>query len=567
MSQPAALLARLPDLSKPAEWPRPMQMAVAAAVVALFAVALMWTRTADYKVLFSDLADRDGGAIVTSLNQMNIPYEFAEDGSAILIPGDKVYETRLRLAEQGLPRSGESGFELLDKTRFGASQFTEQVNYQRALEGELGSSVEALSSVQSARVHLAIPRESLFVRDRQPPTASVLVNLYPGRSLSDTQISAITWLVSSSVPHLEADQVSVVDQNGRLMTNNGGELGGSISERNLVFDIEQRATERILTLLTPLVGSGNVKAQVSADVDFSEHEQTSETYGPNQEPGRAAVRSKQLSDSSKHDDTPAEGVPGALTNEPPADPVAPLVNPGAVPADDVPPQPGGAQQQQQQQQDPQQTGPGYQILSGDPDVMRSLASRKHDETVNYEVDRTITHTKGPASLLKRMSAAVVVNYQSVDGEAEPLSDEELAKLERLVEQAIGFDPQRGDTISVINSAFTESDTYSTPVWENPVYIDLAMKVGRYLLLILAAWLVWRKVLRPIVTAQTQQMSVPAGPSAELQEEIDRAAEAKRRASELNRYEDNLQAARTLADQDPRAVAMVVRSWMEKDGNR
>src|SRR5699024_7997157 len=149
----------------------------------------------------------------------------------------------------------------------------------------------------------------------------------------------------------------------------------------------------------------------------------------------------------------------------------------------------------------------------------------------------------------------------------PLSYEELAKLERLVEQAIGFDPQRGDTISVINSAFTESDTYSTPVWENPVYIDLAMKVGRYLLLILAAWLVWRKVLRPIITAQTQQMSVPAGPSTELQEEIDRAAEAKRRASELNRYEDNLQAARTLADQDPRAVAMLVRSLMEKDGYR
>ncbi|HLR12083.1 MAG TPA: flagellar basal-body MS-ring/collar protein FliF [Burkholderiaceae bacterium] len=562
MNQPADLLARFPNISRPAQWPRTVQLGVVAFVVALFVVVLLWTRTPDYKVLFSDLTDRDGGAVVTALTQMNIPYQFSDDGMSILIPGNKVYETRLRLAEQGLPRSGDTGFDLLDKTRFGASQFTEQINYQRALEGELGSSIESLNSVQSARVHLAMPRESLFVRDRQPPTASVLVNLYPGRSLGEGQISAITWLVSSSVPHLNAEAVSVVDQNGRLLTHSQGEHGILTNHRSLVFDIEQRTSERILTLLTPLVGSGNVKAQVSADIDFSQHEQTSETYGPNQRPDRAAVRSKQTSDAIKHNETAAEGIPGALSNQPPADPIASLVNPGAVPADDIDPVPAAGVD------DPDGAEPaGYRILSGDPSLMRPHTDRQHDQTINYEVDRTITHTKGPPNILKRISAAVVVNYRMVDGEPEALSAEELDKLENLVRQAIGFDASRGDTVSVVNSPFSQSEARQLPIWENPLYLEYAMTLGRYLLILLAAWLVWRKILKPIVSSQEPAMAVPAGPAPELQEEINRAAEAKRRASEMNRYEDNLTAVRALAEDDPRAVAMVIRSWMEKDDNR
>src|SRR5690554_447285 len=247
MSQPSALLARFPALSKPALWPRTVQLGVAAATIAVLAVILLWVRTPEYKVLFSNLADRDGGAIVTALTQMNVPYTFSDNGGAILIPGDKVYETRLRLAEQGLPRNGDTGFELLDKTRFGASQFTEQVNYQRALEGELSHSVQGLHAVHAARVHLAIPRETLFVRDRQTPTASVLVTLYPGRTLSTSQIAAVTWLVSSSVPHLTADKVSIVDQNGRLLTHSDGIDGNTTTYRTFITDIEQRATERILT--------------------------------------------------------------------------------------------------------------------------------------------------------------------------------------------------------------------------------------------------------------------------------------------------------------------------------
>ena len=570
MSQPSALLARFPALSKPAQWPRTVQLGVAAAVIAVVAVILLWARSPEYKVLFSNLADRDGGAVVTALTQMNVPYKFADSGSAILIPAEQVHETRLRLAEQGLPRGGDSGFELLDNTRFGASQFTEQVTYQRALEGELSQSIKALHAVQAARVHLAIPRESLFVRDRQPPTASVLVTLYPGRSLSEPQIAAITWLVSSSVPHLTADRVSIVDQNGRLLTRTGGAEGDATTHRAFVMDIEQRTTERILTLLTPLVGPGNVRAQVSAQVDFSQREQTSEVYGPNQQPGTAAIRSQQTSVSVQNNTTAAEGIPGALTNQPPAAPVAPIIDPDAAQADpaDDDVQAGPAGQQFNQANVAQGTADNFTVLSGDRDIFSARGNARNDATINYEVDRTISHVKEPVGKLQRLSAAVVINYRDVDGEPQPLDAAELASLNELIRQAMGFDPQRGDTLSIVNSPFSTDPGLQVPIWRDPAYIEYAMQIGRYLLIALLIWLLWRSIVRPIVQSQVQ--AAAAAREAEVADQEtkeDLAAQAQRRASELSRYEDNLSAARSMAEQDPRAVAMVVRSWMEKDGNR
>ncbi|MFA7670474.1 MAG: flagellar basal-body MS-ring/collar protein FliF, partial [Burkholderiaceae bacterium] len=327
MSRMAELTARFPVLQKAGNLSRSVQLGALATAIALLAVVSLWFRGPDYKVLFSNLQDRDGGAIITALAQMNVPYQLTDNGSAILVPAEKVHETRLQLAQQGLPRSGEAGFELIDQTRFGASQFTEQINFQRALEGELASSIQALNAVQHARVHLALPRETLFVRDRQPPSASVLLTLYPGRMLSESQVSAISWLVSSSVPNLTADNVSVVDQNGRLLTAPAGSGNGDSARRDLVTEIETRTVQRILTLLNPIVGTGNVRAQVSADLDFSQREQTSEVYRPNQLPGQAAVRSQQTSAAVQNGVLPAEGIPGALTNQPPPDPIAPIVQP------------------------------------------------------------------------------------------------------------------------------------------------------------------------------------------------------------------------------------------------
>lgn len=554
MSQPAGLLARFPALSKLANLPKPLQLGLAAGLVAIIVVLLLSTRTPDYRVLFSNLEDRDGGAIVTALTQMNVPYKISDNGSALMVPADRVHETRLQLAEKGLPRGAGVGFELLDNTRFGASQFTEQVTYQRALEGELVNSIEAVQAVQKARVHLAIPRESLFVRERQAPTASVLLTLYPGRSLSSAQVSAITWLVSSSVPNLNAENVSVVDQNGRLLTSPSGEAGVDGTQRNFINDIEQRTVQRILTLVTPLVGAGNVRAQASADVDFSQREQTSEVYRPNQKPGEAAVRSEQTSNSEQYNNLPPEGIPGALTNQPPANATAPITTPPRAAA------PGGAA-----------TANAQQAVTATPNAPTPTPAQmpgnsRHDATINYEIDRTISHIKEPTGKLRRLSVAVVVNHQrDSDGKPLALSTQELENLNGLIKDAMGFSQERGDTLTVVNSEFNDASEPRLPVWENPEYQNLALTLVKYLLIALAIFLVWRKIVRPLVqsAAAANTAAAVAEPVADLNPEKDKNEALKRAAAALSRYEDNLNTARNMAEKDPRAVAMVLRTWMEK----
>ncbi len=420
---------RNPALARLAALPRPVLLGLGAAVLALLVVASLWMREPDYRALFSNVEARDGGAIVSVLNQRNIPYKFADNGATILVPADQVYTLRLQLAEQGLPRGGSVGFELLEgEPEFGASQFSEQITYQRALEGELARSIEAMQPVKSARVHLAIPRQSLFVREREAPTASVLLTLYPSRSLSEAQVSAIAWLVSSSVPKLAAESVSIVDQNGRLMSSPGGEAGMDSTRRNFINDIEQRTAQRILTLLNPIVGPGNVRAQVSATVDFSQREQTSEVYRPNETPGSAAVRSKQTSDSAQNGLQPPAGVPGALSNEPPANATAPIQTAPAAPP---------AQGAQGGQGAAAQAG-GPTAISGAPAAGTArLGSMRNDATINYEVDRTISHVKHELGTLQRLSVAVVLNYRNKDGEPAPLESTEIDDINALVKQAMG----------------------------------------------------------------------------------------------------------------------------------
>ncbi|MBF23766.1 MAG: flagellar M-ring protein FliF [Pusillimonas sp.] len=558
MSQASALLARFPAAAKLGQLPKPVLIGIASGILALIVVIALWARPADYKVLFSNLEDRDGGAIVAALSQMNVPYRISNNGTAILVPADQVHATRLQLAEQGLPQSGEVGFELLDNTQFGASQFTEQVTYQRALEGELAGSVEAVHSVKSARVHLAIPRESLFVRQRQDPTASVLITLYPGRTLSEAQVSAITWLVSASIPKLSPEKVSVVDQTGRLLTQPSGEAGLQNNRRSLINDVEQRTVERIMNLLTPLVGAGNVRAQASADFDFSVREQTSEVYRPNQTPGEAAVRSKQLSSSDQYDVLPPAGVPGALTNQPPVNAQAPIVEPPAAPDD------AAAQNNEADNANNNQNG------NANNNAPEGPASIQRDSTVNYEVDRTISHVKGPAGSLRRLSVAVVLNHRlNQEGEYEPLPEATLANIEQIVRDAMGYSQQRGDTVTVINSPFSENQQPEIPVWKNPHYHDLALEALEYLLIALAVFIVWRKVLRPLIQSlgQARVATEPAEPDSSAAGALRRSTEADemRRASDISRYEENLKSARELAEKDPRAVAMVLRAWMDKNG--
>ncbi len=547
----SSLLAKFPALEKIRALPKPILLGAAAAVVALVVAAVMWGSEPKYKVLFSNLDDRDGGAIVTALGTMNVPYRYNETGTALLVPADRVYDARLQLASQGLPRGGSVGFELMDNARFGASQFAEQINYQRGLEGELVRSIEAMHTVQHARVHLAMPRQSLFVRERQAPTASVLLNVYPGRSLSDAQVSAISWLVASSVPELTAENVSIVDQNGRLLSAPLGEgRGMDADQMRFVREMEQRTVERILTILNPLVGPGNVHAQASADVDFARREETSEVYRPNQEPGQSAIRSQQTSDSTQRGVNPAQGVPGALSNQAPANAQAPIANPPAPqpPRPGQPQQPANAQQQQQQQ-------------TGTQTAATNLNERR-DATTNYEVDRTISHIKQPVGNLKRLSVAVVVNYiRDKDGEPQALPPEELNKLTNLVREAMGYSETRGDSLNLVNSQFNDGPP-PVPMWRDPEMIALFKTILAWLVgLVVALWL-YRKVRRSV----TEYLYPPVDPEMAEAERIEAAREAQdvARTKEVNRYEDNLERARTMANKDPRAVAMVLRTWMSKD---
>jgi flagellar M-ring protein FliF len=516
-------------------------MMVVAAAVALMVGGWMWTTAPEYKVLFANLNDRDGGAVIASLQQMNVPYKFAEGGGALLVPSEHVHDVRLRLATQGLPKGGTTGFEVMESGKFGQSQFSEQLNYQRGLEGELSRSIQTLHSVQNARVHLALSRGSAFLREQAKPSASVLVHLYPGRTLDPMQVAAIVHLVSSSVPELSTKNVTVVDQNGTLLSGDGsGASAGSADTKQLKFrqEAEQGYVKRIEAILGPLVGSGNVKAQVSAEIDFSEVEQAEEIYKPNQKADEAAIRAQQTSESRNAAANQGAGVPGALTNQPPGPATAPINAPA------------GAEQQTAG------AAPG------------AGTTTRRDSAVSYEVDKSIRHTKIAQGRTKRLSVAVVVNDRKITDAkgkttTKPLSDEEKQQLTELVKGVIGFDDKRGDTVSVINSAFSTAPAekvVEVPMWKDPSYIGMAKDAGRYLLI--AAFILFMvfKVLKPMARNLSRPPEMPAPAAVELMTSEESAA-ASPGAIHHERYNATLTNARQIAKQDPKVVANVVKNWV------
>lgn len=508
-----------------------------AAVVALMAGAWMWSQTPDYRVLYSNLSDRDGGAIITSLQQMNVPYKMAEGGGAILVPANQVYEVRLRLASQGLPKGSVVGFELMESQKLGTSQFLEQVNYQRALEGEITRSIQSLSAVQGARVHLAIPRPSVFIREQQKPSASVLLSLHPGKILDPAQVSGIVHLIASSVPELPVKNVTVVDQNGNLLSGEGAtsHVGLDPGQLDYLHQIEQSYAKRIESILTPITGPGNVRAQVTADLDFSQVEQTAETFKPNPAPAEAAIRSQQTSEASGNTSSPASGVPGALSNQPPGAASAPLSTAAAPP---------GAVQAVAQQ---------------------AVTNMRKDATINYEVDKTIKHIKQPVGTIKRLSVAVVVNNRKVAGKdgkasAKPLSAAEMAQINNLVREAMGFSQVRGDTLNVVNAAFSGGDMEEVPalpMWKDPSNLAMAKEIVKNLVIAGLVFYLVFGVLRPLLRELARPPRVPA-PA----QEADAAGIA--RAKIAASYEENLKMAKEVARQDPKVVANVVKDWVGRE---
>jgi flagellar M-ring protein FliF len=551
----AAAPATLPFLQQLRANPRLPLMIGAAFAVAVIAAMWMWSRQPDYGVLYSNLSDRDGGAIIASLQQMNIPYKFAGGGGALLVESGKVPEARLKLAAQGLPKGGTVGFELMDNQKFGTSQFAEQINYQRALEGELARSINSISAVESARVHLALPKPSLFVRDQKKPSASVVLSLHRGRSIDEGQISAIVHLISSSVPELSAKSITVVDQGGNLLSAaNSGTRGLDVSQLKYAQEIEQGYIRRIEAILQPLMGATNVHAQVAAEIDFSVAENTDETFRPNQAPGSAAIRSQQSSESSQPGMSAAGGVPGALSNQPPVNPVAPIVTAPATPA-------SGA-------------------LAGAALPAASAGTAHKDGTINYELDRSIRHVQQGAGGVKRLSVAVVVNHRSVVNAkgkriAQALSATELEQVNNLVKEAMGFSAERGDSLNVVNSAFA-SDTIEVvelPLWKQPDNIELAKTGGNYLLLALLALFVWFSVLRPLLRKHLSpvQAALPAPdkeadlPQADQEQTRLRVqAQAQGQERQDQRHLENTKYAQDMADKDPQIVAALMKHWMEDD---
>ena len=530
---------------------------VSAIAITIFVTLFLWLQGNEYRPLYTNLSDQDGGEIVTQLAQLNIPYKFSEHGGSILVPSDKVHELRLKLAQLGLPKGGNVGFELLDQEKFGLSQFSEQINYQRALEGELSRTIESLSVVNKARVHLAFPKPTLFVREQKQPTASITLSIQNGRVLDEGQINGIVHLISGSVSALPASNVTIVDQSGRLLSQPHG-VGQDLNTNQLKYiqTVENRYQQRIEAILSPLVGKGNIHAQVTAQMNFSKTEETSEEYSPNQKQDYAAIRSRQVSSSQQGNDFLANGVPGALSNQ----------------AIEVSPQAPAKNQDDKEGQTASTTTTSVK------------GNQRMDETTNFEVDRHVRHIQHQVGQVQRLSVAVIVNYQggSQDEESEvvqniPIPEEKLKQIELLAKEAVGFSTDRGDSLNIVNAPFepvTADDLLDElPLWKDPMLWKLVIDIARYLFIGFIGLMLWKLMIKPQIIKQ-RAAKIAAEEEAFRQEKINKEKlarleiereEESRRAHAKYRVTAEMQGQRLkdMAAQDPRAIAMIIRDWMGK----
>lgn len=526
-----------------------------AAIVAIFVAMMLWGREGDYRVLYTNLSDKDGGAILAQLQQMQVPYKHADGGAAILVPAEKVHDVRLKLASAGLPKGSVVGFELMENQKFGTTQFQERLNFQRGLEGELVRSIQALSSVQSARVHLALPNQNGFFREQQKASASVVLTLYTGRSLDRGQIAGIVHLVSSSVPEMSPKAVSIVDQTGALLSGpqEGVDHAGLDAQQlQYVRQIEANYAQRIRDILDPVVGKENLRAQVTAELDFSQTESTAEEYKPNQgAEAQATVRSQQTSEQSGSTGATAAGVPGATTNQPPVPATAPI---------------NGASAPLQAAQ-----------VNGS-----ALSNGRREAVTNYEVDKTVRVTRSATGNIKRLNAAVVLNHRTVTDAkgkttTQPIPPEELEKLTSLVREAIGVDDRRGDSIKVVNTPFqvVKEEPVDAPIWQQPETVDLIRTLAVPGALTLAALIVVFGAIRPAIKA-ARPVPVDESEQGKLSAVVDDVQELPAlpgtgmalgpdgqplAALEPPGADRRLESARALARGNPQAMANVVRGWM------
>ncbi len=532
--------------------------------VAVGIAVVLWSQEESYDLLFAGVGETDSAEIIQTLDDLGVDYTVETDSGAIMVPTDQVRQLKLKLAAQGLPRTKSSGYEILDKeTGFGTSKNIELMRFKRALEGEIAKTVMTIQNVKTARVLLALPKQSVFVRKRKKPSASVIVGLYQGRSLEKGQIEAIIHLVASSVPLMESKQVTVVDQKGRLLSGNDSSEDMYLTSKQFEYktNLEEHLMQRIENILVPLVGREGMQAQISADVDFTVTEKTQELFNPDLPALRSEQTQDELSTSS-----PIQGVPGALSNQPPPAGVAPEIAVG----------------------ENAQTG-------------NTPTSSSKSATRNFELDKTITHTRLATGVLRRLSVAVVVDDKKVqlgDGsfDNKPYAQEDVNQLRELVMQAVGFDSSRGDQVTVTNVAFRVPDELEAlpdvPLWEQGWFIDMAKQLAAVSVVLFLIFGVLRPTMRGLVARDEEVKALldahaeadamggtvrfdsdgnpVAVPLNEESDEKDDAIGLSANVEDLllldapQSYEKRLEYIQKLIDEDPQLVAEVLKGWLKSD---
>lgn len=516
-------------------------LAIAASIV-LGGNVFMWSKSPNYQILFSGMQPIETSEVVTILQQSNIRYKLDPASGALLVPSADVQGLRLKLAAAGLPRSSSQGMDMLDEEQgFGTSQFVERARYQRAMEEELARSISEIYNVSSARVHLATPKQSVFVRERKKPTASVVVNLHAGRNLDRGQVSAISHMVSSSVPNMSSKDVTIVDQKGKLLTNGRQEEGVAMSNSQMQYSqkLEQGYIRRIEDILSPIVGLDGVRAQVVAEVDFTITEQTQERYNPD----LAAIRSEQIQEDSRVGSGIVGGVPGALSNQPPGGGVA-----------------------------PEQVTANTDLATGEATSQKSGRSSK-SSTRNFELDRTISHTRLAPGSIRRLSVAVLVNERrTTDAEGNltstPLTENEMTRINALVMDAIGFNKARGDSLNVVNAPFVVPAAVeplpALPIWEQAWVWDLAKQALGGLLVLFLVFGVIRPAFKDMNKVPVNENGAAGGMTAAQAATAsggDNIAQITTGSADMEEQMTNV---RSLVQQDPALVAQVVKNWTASD---
>jgi len=518
--------------------PKLLGMIFGVAVSAAIAVGVVsWGMAPNYMALYSGLESRDASEVVAALQSAAIPFELDGATGSVMVAAGRVHEARLKLAAQGLPKGTGVGVEMLQgEQSFGTSQFVESARYHHAMETELARTISTMANVKSARVHLAIPKRSVFVRDRTAPSASVSLNLYGGRVIEQGQVNSIIHLVASSISHLSTSQVTVVDQNGRLLS--AGDMTGDAAMSGKQYDynkkVEKDLSRSIERLLEPIVGMGKVRATVNADIDFTQEESTEESFNPE----RQSVRSEQSSSSSRSAGQGASGVPGALSNQPPA--AGALVQgPGGV---------GSA------------SAAGGTRLNSNNNSVR-----------NYELDRTIRHKKQGSGLIKRLTVAVLVDDHTVQKgrktEKTPLTEEEINRITTLVQQTIGYNEERGDKVNVINASFTPAEVAEAlpevGMLDQPWVRNIGKQVLTGVILLALVFVVVRPAVKSLIDYTPPAPTLPpAAVAAEEQARLEHQEEAIPMPSD---HDQKVDFAKSMVAQDPRKVANVVKDWIGNEG--